>query len=90
MSDRSVPPSPPAAPKRGTAQEAIRVIRDCYGNRDTWTPAELKEATGLTKYQVKTALAVLLASGAVNKTGSTRSVQYRVAEAKEVQNASAA
>ena len=90
LGDLPVPPSPPAAPKRGTAQQATQVIQDCFRRQNTWTPAELKKATCLTAYQVKTGLETLLKSGVVTKTGSTRSTLYRAAERREVRDASAA
>lgn len=90
LGDLPAPLLPPAAPKRGTAQQATQVLQECFRRQHTWTPAELKRATPLTAYQVKTGLEMLLKVGVVTKTGSTRSTRYRAAEGVEVHDASAA
>lgn len=70
-------------PYRRTTQEAIAVIMAQFRVTRVWTPARLKQATGLTHYQIKAALRQLVAAGVLVKAGSTQAVRYQLKEKEE-------
>lgn len=68
--------APSPLPKRRTIHEAVGIITTHLATVRVWTPAQLRQATGLTHYQIKVALNQLVAAGVLMKTGSTQAVRY--------------
>lgn len=74
---------------RRTTQDAVATIKSRFQEVRVWTPAQLRQTTGLTHYQIKEALRQLVSAGVLVKTGSTQAVRYTRKE-KEDTDASAA
>jgi hypothetical protein len=69
-------PATVVVPARQTANATVRLIREAFASKPSWTPAALRRQAGLTAYQTKTALRRLQEDGYLTVDGKTRSAIY--------------
>lgn len=66
---------------RQQARTSLRLIREAFETRASWTPTELRGHLNLTTYQTKTALQRLATDGYLVVSGKTRAATYVLASA---------